>query len=148
MFSATDLEQDMPILQAILKETLRFHGPVRLLKPRVSEGKTHSCVDLSTHETPNSRLSRYAPFCSSHTVPNAPAVPLSTPITTTDGQVLKSLTIPKGTHLYLDIAGYNRYVEKSRNYGQIFHTLLQRSRNLRQGRTYLATRTIPNGRSK
>jgi len=28
MYSATDLEQDMPYLQAILKETLRFHGPV------------------------------------------------------------------------------------------------------------------------
>ncbi|KAF8904748.1 cytochrome P450 [Gymnopilus junonius] len=74
-FSATDLEQDMSLLQAILKETLRFHGPIY-------QHMKYPTVDS--------------------------IVPLSTPITTTDGQVLKSLTIPKGTHLYLDIAGYNR----------------------------------------
>ncbi|KAF4618312.1 hypothetical protein D9613_011704 [Agrocybe pediades] len=75
MYSASDLEQDMPYLQAILKETLRFHGPI------------YHHLKIPTVDS---------------------VVPLLRPITTTDGQVLESLSIEKGTHIYLDIAGYNR----------------------------------------
>lgn len=37
-------------------------------------------------------------------------IPLSKPITTSSGEVINELAIPKGIKLILSIAGYNRYI--------------------------------------
>lgn len=43
-------------------------------------------------------------------------LPLSKPITTTTGEVISKLPIPKGLKVILSISGYNRFVDPSRRF--------------------------------
>lgn len=73
-FTASDLD-GMPYLNAVLKESMRFH-------PAVYHNYRQAVKD--------------------------DVLPLSQPITTTTGEIVSKLPIPKGLKVILSIAGYNR----------------------------------------
>jgi len=76
-FTASDLD-NMPYLNAVLKESMRFHPAV------------YHNYRLAARDD---------------------VLPLSKPITTTTGEVISKLPIPKGLKVILSISGYNRNQE-------------------------------------